>query len=161
MNNSRINTLYSTERDAALLALRPHIAAVDAEKVRSNAPNAPAEAFLHHTLRPVLKLHNAVLLDVCATYCVAHRSTLLQASRAQQQMFVQNALKRDAALRNTVIGVVVGNCTGEEMSIYRAHRAELNKRIIELAAKRVADQITIVIDHLQTAPPEHWLFRRL
>jgi len=151
MNSSSINTLYSSERDAALLALRPHIAAVDAEKVRSNAPNAPAEAFLHQTLRPVLKLHNAVLLDVCAMYCMAHRSALLQASRAQQQTFVQSALKRDAALRNTVIGIVVGNFTAEEMLIYRAHRSELNKRIIELAAKRVADQIIIVIDHLQSS----------
>ena len=47
-----------TDRDAAFRALRPTIPTEPAA--------SPAEAFLHETLRPVLKLQNDALLDVVA-----------------------------------------------------------------------------------------------
>jgi hypothetical protein len=153
-----------TERDNALLAARPTIEAVQVAALDPPAADGSATSlhasdlhtshlhtfhlhtfhlhtFHHRTLRPVLKLQNAVLLDLCAAYCTERRSSFLQQSRAQQQAFVGAALKRDAALRNQVLGIVVGVFSREERHDYLAHRTELAKRILELAAKRVADQM--------------------
>ncbi len=45
-----------TDRDSALLAVRPAV------RADPDAAATEAEAFLHRTLRPVLKLQNATLL---------------------------------------------------------------------------------------------------
>lgn len=132
-------TLDNAARDVALLALRPVI-------VLTAEPEDVLERFLHCTLRPILKLHNASLLLLSALYAAEYRARFLQMNRAEQQTFIQSALKKDAALRNMVIGMVMGHFTDEERRVYVVHRAELHRRIVELAAKRVQDQMTQVIE---------------
>lgn len=129
--------------DAALLALRPAI------------PVTPLDAtdtvgsFLHLTLRPVLKLQNKRLLLVVADFVQDHHIPFEGASTAEQQRMVLELLTRNTKLRYTIIGLMTGLFTTPELTFYRAHRAELNRRLLELAVRRVQDQTTEVAQLLR------------
>lgn len=132
-------TTDSVRPDAALLALRPVLP--QAPPVSGHATVAD---FLHHTLRPVLKLQNDVLLAVVADFVRDHHMPLASAAPADQQRQLAELLARNTKLRYTVVGLVSGLFTTAELEFYRQHRAELNRRLLELASRRVQDQAATV-----------------
>ena len=117
--------------DAALLALRPVIATATTDA------DGPVGAFLHATLRPVLKLQNSLLLAVVADFVRDHHILLRPTDQLHQ---LTELLTRNTRLRYTVVGLVTGVFTAEEYAVYRPHRAELNRRLLEMALRRVLDQ---------------------
>lgn len=127
--------------DAALLALRPH---VPVEPTPADAP-ATVGHFLHTTLRPVLKLQNDRLLAAVADFVRDHHIPLAPASPTDQQRLVTELLARNTKLRYTVVGLITGLFTAAEYAYYRQHRPELNRRLLELAQRRVLDQTAQVV----------------
>jgi hypothetical protein len=132
----------SFRSDAALLALRPVLAVAPA------TGDATAGDFLHHTLRPVLKMQNELLLAVVADFVRDHHVPLATASVPDQQRLLTELLTRNVKLRYTVIGIVSGLFTSDELEYYRQHRPELNRRLLELAVRRVQDQAEEVVNLL-------------
>ncbi|SDX82898.1 hypothetical protein [Hymenobacter psychrophilus] len=124
--------------DAALQALRP---AVAAEKAAATA--TPGD-FLHATLRPVLKLQNPLLLAVTADFVRDHHLPLASADPADQRRLLGELLARNTKLRYSVVGLITGQFTSEELAYYRRHRPELNRRLLALATQRVQDQAAAV-----------------
>ena len=121
--------------DAALLALRPVIATET-----TDAPGTVG-AFLHTTLRPVLKFQNDLLMAVVADFVRDHHITLRPTDQHHQ---LTELLGRNIKLRYTVLGLITGLFTAEELAFYRLHRAELNRRLLEMAQRRVLDQTEAV-----------------
>ena len=130
--------------DAALLALRPAVPTEAAEP-------GTAGHFLHTTLRPVLKLQNDRILAVVADFVRDHHIALLPTDRQHQ---LNELLARNTRLRYTVIGLVTGMLTTPEYGFYRQHRAELNRRLLELAVQRVLDQAGRVVELASPAVPQ-------
>lgn len=120
--------------DAALLALRPTVAAT------SSADDTAAARFLHGTLRPLLKLQNDLLLRVVAAFVQDHHIPLVTASAAEQQRLLAELLARNTKLRYSIIGLITGLFTLSEWTLYHPSRSELNRRLLELATRRVQDQ---------------------
>jgi len=121
--------------DAALLALRPLVPTETTDAAGS------VGAFLHTTLRPVLKLQNDLLLAVVADFVRDHHIALRP---TDQQHQLTELISRNTKLRYTVVGLVSGAFTAEEYAFYRQHRAELNRRLLEMALRRVLDQADAV-----------------
>lgn len=127
--------------DDALRALRPVLAAIpEADPART-----PGD-FLHQTLRPLLKLQNELLLAVTADFVRDHHIPLITASPTDQERLLGELLTRNTKLRYTVIGLITGLFTTEELATYRQHRPELNRRLLELATRRVQDQAAAVAE---------------
>lgn len=122
--------------DAALLALRPVIAteATDAD--------GTVGAFLHAPLRPALKLQNALLLAVVTDFVRDHHIILRP---TDQQHQLTELLGRNTKLRYTVVGLITGQFTAAEYAFYRQHRPELNRRLLEMALRRVLNQADAVV----------------
>ena len=125
--------------DAALLALRP---AVPAELPPEPAPTTAD--FLHRTLRPLLKLQNPRLLALAADFLHDHHVPFGAASPTDQQRLLAELLARNVKLRYTIVGLITGLFTEAETRFYRAHRSELNRRLLELAVQRVQGQAAAV-----------------
>ena len=117
--------------DATLLALRPIIAAETTDAADT------VGAFLHATLRPVLKLQNDLLLAVVVDFVRDHHITLRPTDQHHQ---LTELLGRNTKLRYTVVGLITGLFTAEEYAFYRQHRPESNRRLLEMAVHRVLDQ---------------------
>lgn len=125
--------------DTALQALRPAVATETAA-----APAATPGDFLHATLRPILKLQNPLLLAVVADFVRDHHVPLPSADPADRLRLLAELLGRNTKLRYTVVGLITGQFTTAEMAFYRQHRPELNRRLLELATRRVQDQAAAV-----------------
>ncbi|MET4074629.1 hypothetical protein [Hymenobacter sp. UYCo722] len=126
----------ATRPDAALLALRPLINA------EATAAGDTVGAFLHATLRPVLKLQNELLLAVVADFVRDHHITLRPTDQHHQ---LTELLGRNTKLRYTVVGLITGQFTAAEYTFYRQQRPELNRRLLEMALRRVLDQVVAVV----------------
>ena len=122
--------------DSQLLALRP---AVPTETDPAEATSTVG-AFLHATLRPVLKLQNELLLAVVADFVADHGIALAGAEATQRQRLLTELLGRNVKLRYTIVGLVSGHFTAAEYAFYQLHRNELNRRILSLALERVLSQ---------------------
>ena len=134
--------------DAALLALRPVVGAeLPAE------PEPTVGDFLHRTLRPVLKLQNELLLLTVADFVREHHLPFAPADDTRRRQLVAELLTRNVKLRYTVVGLVTGLFTSAETAFYRRERTTLNRRLLELATRRVQDQVAAVAAALQLPGP--------
>lgn len=122
--------------DAALLALRPII---DADATDADGT---VSRFLHATLRPVLKLQNDLLLAVVADFVQDHHITLRPTDHHHQ---LTELLNRNTKLRYTIVGLITGQFTAAEYAFYRQQRPELNRRLLEMALRRVLDQAAEIL----------------
>jgi len=122
--------------DAALLALRPAIAGQPAPLP---TPDTVAD-FQHQVLRPLLKLQHPVLLATIADVALDYRLPLAR-PQTELSAALTELLARNARLRATITGLVVGQFTQTELAFYRPHRSELNRRLLDLAQQRILNSL--------------------
>ena len=89
----------------------------------------------------MLKLQNDLLLAVVADFVRDHHIIL----RPTEPQPLVELLARNTKLRSTVVGLITGLFTAAEYAFYRQHRPELNRRLLELAQRRVLDQMTALM----------------
>ena len=123
-----------TDRDRALLALRP---TVDADP---DAAATDVEAFLHRTLRPVLKLQNETLLALVAADVAKRVPGFAGLPAEARRARLAAAMKKDTRLKRVLLGVVLGALTADELAFALAHEAEVRRRVVALLAERVDSQ---------------------
>ena len=124
MNNSDRNTL--------LIGLRPDIV-IDIER-----KSMDEELFQNNTLRPILKFQNELIMAY-----FKNKTSSLKVPKEQKEklLFVENTIRKDAVLRNQLIGLIIGLFTAEEFADYLTHTTQINKRISQLLIKRIQDQV--------------------
>ncbi len=122
--------------DAALLALRPAIAG---QPPALPTPTTVAD-FQHQVLRPLLKLQHLVLLATVVDFAQDYRLPLTR-PEAELSAALTELLARNARLRATLAGLVIGLLTWPELVFYRQHRSELNRRLLDLAQQRVLSSL--------------------
>ena len=127
-----------TDRDRALLALRP---AVDADP---EAAASDVEAFLHRTLRPVLKLQNDALLALVAADVRKRVPGFHRFAPDDQRARLAQTLRQDSRLKRVLLGVVFGALTSGELAFALAHEAEVRRRVVALLTERVLSQTDAV-----------------
>ncbi len=123
-----------TDHNAALLALRP---TVDANP---DAASSDVERFFHATLRPVLKLQNETLLTIVAREVGKRVKELADMAPDDQRERLIQALAGDSRRKRTLVGVVYGALTVQELAFALDHEAEVRRRIVSLLVERVRSQ---------------------
>lgn len=132
-----------TDRDAGLLALRPDIPTADADRAAT-----PVEAFLHATLRPVLKLQNEAILALTAYHVARLVKGFTAFAPRDRRERLEALMRTDSRLKRTLAGVVWGALTADEMAFALAHDAEVRRRVAGLLAERVASQAATVAERV-------------
>lgn len=115
------------------LQLRPEIETQPAQN--------PAEAFLHETLRPILKLQNELLLGLTRHFLVKRKVRFTTLDEVDQKQQVQHSVAKDNRLRGLLFGCVVGQFTTKELAFYLANEGEVNRRITQLVVQRLHTQL--------------------
>jgi hypothetical protein len=133
--------------DQALLALRPAIAGQPAP---IPTPATVAD-FQHQVLRPILKLQHAVLLATVADFAHDYHLPLATAAPTEATRLLTELLARNTRLRATLAGLAIGMLTQPELTFFRQHRAELTRRLLDLAGQRVLTSLPELLTYLPTA----------
>jgi hypothetical protein len=118
---------------AALLALRPAIAG---QPAAIPTPTTVAD-FQHQVLRPLLKLQHEVATGILEDFAQDYRLPDPVASPSEATRQRAELLARNARLRAMLVGTILGLLTDEELTFYRQHRSELNRRLLDMLAVRL------------------------
>jgi catechol 2,3-dioxygenase-like lactoylglutathione lyase family enzyme len=101
---------------------------------------SPVERLQHETLRPVLKLLNPTLLRLVTARVRRYGVKLGKMDRGDRQKRLRNLLKQDDQFKQTLLGMVVGHLTEEELDVYLEHEGEVRRRCASMLLARVLDQ---------------------
>jgi len=121
-------------RDELILGIRPKL---DLNVSDSNE----LEAFQNITLRPILKLQNALtsqLLDNSGHFQKMIEKTNTTDSKAYGEA-VRNYVSSNIVFKSKVLGIIVGLMIVSEFDFYSKNTSEVNKRIMNMQIQRYID----------------------
>ena len=98
------------------------------------------ESFQNSVIRPILKFQNQLLNELVLERVKNLNARFKLLSNEEQEAFILSNVKKDIALRNQLIGIVLAFFTLEEFQVYSHYNKELSKRIVEMIVHRVLDQ---------------------
>lgn len=104
--------------------------------------SSPAEQYQNEVLRPILKAQNELILAVFGHYVGKKKVNFEKMNATEQLEYVQNALRKDQALRNFFVGLIVGQLTAEQWQSYAPLDDELNRRVVNMLIKRIQSQLS-------------------
>lgn len=119
-----------------LKRIRPEIG-----KIKSFEQMGSEERFQNHTLRPILKLQNPLLLAVFQNYIVKHKGVFYELSLEKRLAYIEKAIFKDQKFRNVLKGMVIGHFTVEEYEEYSKSSSSINKRMMQMVMERIKNQI--------------------
>ena len=125
-----------TNRNTAILAIRPQIESLAAEN--------QAEQFQNQSLRPVLKLQNELILGIIKHQAIQRKINLDRMDIADKVLKIKQLLKTESLMRQKLIGLIIGYFTTEEFAFYLSNENEINKRILLLMEERILSQVGTV-----------------
>lgn len=127
--------------EQVLLQLRPDL----------NLPTSasgPEEIFQNQTLRPILKMQHALLVQLLASHIRKHKNAFFQLPETARLDWISNAVRADLRFRNLLVGTVLGHFTLEELRNFEAHEAECLRRLVQLLVQRLQ---SVEVDALKQA----------
>lgn len=122
------------DRSERIIGLRDAVA-VDTERT-----SLAIEQFQNSSLRPILKFQNAVIV----LYFTAQlNGEEIPKSSVLREALIKVRFQKDPIIRNTLIGMVLGLLSAEELEFYVLNKAELTKRIVALLCQRLKDELKV------------------
>lgn len=101
------------------------------------------ERFQNTTIRPIVKLQHDLLIEVFKNYATKHKNVFYDLSLSKQLDYLENAIHKDMKFRNSVKGMIIGQFTLEEYTIYISNSSALNKRIMNIVKERFISHIQV------------------
>lgn len=132
-----METSMKSERDERLKSIRP-ILGIDSPAM------SDIEFFQTHTLRPILKFQNSIVLAQFRKYIQKFKPAFNAYNQSAQKNYIEDVLKRDPRIKNSLIATVVSVMTLHEYDFYCDNKVEINKRIIGLLTKRLQDHLEML-----------------
>ncbi|MDH7446831.1 glyoxalase [Aquimarina sp. 2201CG14-23] len=126
-------------RESNLLAIRPQILNA---RVSENMSND--EQFQNKTIRPIIKLQNELLIEVFRNYIKKRKNTFYELSLEKRLLYIENSIQKDTKFRNSLKGMIIGQFTVDEYSVYIKNSSALNKRMMNIVKERLQSNIQLL-----------------
>lgn len=104
------------------------------------------EAFQNHTLRPILKIQNDLLVQVFINYAIKQKSVFFILSPEKKLSYIEHAIHRDEKFRNSLKGMIIGLFSINEYTDYIKNSSNLNKRMMNMLIERLQSQVQIIVE---------------
>ena len=129
--------MISDNRDDAVKNIRP-VLTIDSTQ------NSSIEKFQNDTLRPILKFQNSILLAQFNKYIRKFKPAFNAYNQNTQRNYIEDVLKRDPRIKNSLIASIVSMMTLEEYEFYCENKAEVNKRTIGMLVDRMKSHLEML-----------------
>ena len=116
-------------------ACRSHIIVKESKKTSDE------EQFQNQVLRPILKFQNKLFIKLFLYNCNTYKINFTEFNSEEKCDHIENIFKKDFKIRALFIGTVVALFTIEEFEKYTLKKQLYNKRIIQMLAERLKNQI--------------------
>jgi hypothetical protein len=122
------------ERDQAVHTLRSQI---QYEAIQTN----PHQIFQDNTLRPILKFQHQILLLIFNEFIEKNAFNFQSLNVDQRNNTIEQIIKQNPSFQTLLKGIVIALFDTQEIEYWSQHKSEINKRIIQLAIKRIQTSI--------------------
>lgn len=109
--------------------------------LENSAHTSDIELFQNEVLRPVIKYQHELIMNLVKAHPLFSKVVEHKGPRTEFQQRVKDFISSQTALKNHLIGSVLGLLTETEIVFYTNHSNELNKRIHGMVCQRVADTL--------------------
>ena len=133
-------------RDLSLKSIR-----IDSISNVINSEMSSDEYFQNTVLHPVIKFQNDLLIAAFLNFCNTYKNVFFELSVENKISYIENALIKDRAFRNTLKDMIVGLFTVDEYTIYSSNASALNKRIIGIVKERLISHVQLLSELGPTA----------
>jgi hypothetical protein len=99
------------------------------------------ESFQNHTLRPILKFQNSLILSIFRCHLDKYKISFYQLTKEKQDEYIEQIIQKDRKFHYLLLGIVIGHFTEIEYQVYIKYEKELNRRIINLGIQRLQNQL--------------------
>lgn len=99
------------------------------------------ESFQNKTLRPILKLQHSIILLMFKNWSNKHKINLFTITPDKFAGLLETSFSKNTAVKNQLLGVVIGQFTSDEYVIYEKEASEYNKRIFTMLKQRLVDSL--------------------
>ncbi len=127
-------------RTENLLAVRPIISSAKIYDSMSSE-----ELFQNKTLRPIIKMQHDLLIAVFSNYISKRKNVFYELSLLKQLAYMENAIHKDMKFRNSVKGMIIGQFTVEEYTLYIENSSALNKRMMNIVKERLINSVQLFV----------------
>jgi NAD-specific glutamate dehydrogenase len=127
-------TTMMSERDVRLIEIRPQLTLPQNGTLQS-------EQFQNTTLRPILKFQNGIILAQFKKYLAKFKPTFNAYNQSAQRNYIEDVLKTDPKIKNSLIASVVSMMTLDEYEFYCTNKIDANKRIVQMLTQRLKDHL--------------------
>lgn len=117
-------------QDDQLLNIRPLI------DIEFTENKSEIEQFMHETLRPILKFQHETIRLLIESEVHFNRNQITTKSQTVARNYIKEFISKNIALKNQLIGSVVGLMTSDEKKFFVANRTDVSKRITEMVITR-------------------------
>ena len=97
------------------------------------------EDFQNRTLRPILKLQHAIIVQVFTHFSNKQKTDITGLTQEKLDSYVRSTTKKNTVLRNQLLGLIIGQFTEDEFETYILNDSEFNKRILTMIGQRITD----------------------
>jgi hypothetical protein len=115
----------------ARLALRPDLSHL------KTSGSSEHEIFQNSVLRPIIKMQHFHLLKLGDGDENVDGLKRKAKNEEHYKVLVIEFLKKNAPLKNQIIGMIIGHFTEEEWQSYALAKSEYNKRILQISGERI------------------------
>ncbi|GAB5418870.1 MAG: hypothetical protein Crog4KO_01490 [Crocinitomicaceae bacterium] len=101
----------------------------------------PIELFQSEVLRPILKVQHDILV---ATFHYTRRNfsdDWEELKKNKKSKLISDLILKNGPLKNTLIGIVVGQLEGDEIEEYLQDKKEYDRRITRMTIQRIQSTI--------------------
>jgi hypothetical protein len=127
-------------RSKDLLAIRPTIASAKIYESMSSE-----ELFQNKTLRPIIKMQHTLFIAVFGNYIAKRKNVFYDLSLPKQLAYIENAVHKDMKFRNAIKGMIIGQFTVDEYSLYIQNSSALNKRMMNITKERLINSVQLFV----------------
>jgi hypothetical protein len=126
-------------RDLSLKSIR-----IDSISNVVNSEMSSDEYFQNTVLRPIIKFQNDLLIAAFINFCNTYKNVFFELSVENKISYIENAVIKDSAFRNTLKDMIVGLFTVDEYTVYSSNASALNKRIIGIVKERLISHVQLL-----------------
>ena len=123
-------------RDEKIIQIRPEISSA---KVLGDTSSV--EVFQNTVLRPLLKFQNEHIVSTFLTELKNKKQDFNQLNNLEKTSSIDNHFKSNMALKQQLLGIVIGLFTAKELITYHKDSSIFNKRIFSMLKERLKDQL--------------------
>jgi len=99
------------------------------------------EQFQNEVIRPIIKTQSDLIKLLVLNQIKIMKVVFSELNQLKKEKHLRSLLQQNQQFKREIIGIVIGQFDIEEIKLYFSMQKEMNRRIVQIVANRMVDQL--------------------